>query len=197
MKHRGIRYAIRIGIAREQWRVANGPSGPRRRFAPRQFPRRLPNKEVSRLPVISSPTPSLMMTIQQKTTRRLCFAWIGLGIRRRQCLGRHALNFAMPVWSTARVIGGERRGHLSATGHKRTHAPHQAASLTRLSRPITICQHAAKAIPLIFDADRAEIAETDHVDCDGTRFAVRPFWRMPKPVLRSGAFPSEGPSIRE
>jgi hypothetical protein len=27
MEHRGIRYAVRIGIAREQWRVAIYPSG--------------------------------------------------------------------------------------------------------------------------------------------------------------------------
>jgi hypothetical protein len=75
--------------------------------------------------------------------------------------------------------------------------PQQAASLTRLSRLITICQRAVKAIPLISGTDRAEISGTDRADCDGTRFAGPPFWRMPQPVLRSVAFPSEGPSIRE
>src|SRR5262249_52183161 len=71
------------------------------------------------------------------------------------------------------------------------------AQLTRLSRLITICQRVAKAIPLISDTDRAETSGTDRADCDGTRFAGPPFWRMPQPVLRSVAFPSEGPSIRE
>ena len=70
-------------------------------------------------------------------------------------------------------------------------------SLTRLSRLITICQRAAEAIPLISGTDRAEISGTDRADCDGTRFAGPPFWRMPQPGLRSVAFPSEGPSIRE
>src|SRR6516165_12220991 len=64
------------------------------------------------------------------------------------------------------------------------------AQLTRLSRPITICQRAAKAIPLISHTDRAETSGTDRADCDGTRFAEQP-------VLWSVAFPSEGPSIRE
>ena len=45
------------------------------------------------------------------------------------------------------------------------------AQLTRLSRLITICQRAAKAIPLISDTDRAETSGTDRADCDGTRFA--------------------------
>src|SRR5207248_9075164 len=71
------------------------------------------------------------------------------------------------------------------------------AQLTRLGRLITICQRAAKAIPLISDTDRAETSGMDRADCDGTRFAGPPFWRMPPPVLRSVAFPSEGPSIRE
>jgi hypothetical protein len=31
-------------------------------------------------------------------------------IRRRQRLPCHTLDLAMPVWSTARVLGGERRG---------------------------------------------------------------------------------------
>ena len=71
---------------------------------------------------------------------------------------------------------------MSATGHKRTHAPQQAnsctaqaVSLTRLSRLITICQRAAKAIPLISGTDRAETSGTDRADCDGTRFAGRLF----------------------
>src|SRR5215469_15435351 len=71
------------------------------------------------------------------------------------------------------------------------------AQLTRLSRLITICQRAAKAIPLISHTDRAETSGTDRADCDGTRFAEPPFWQKPQPVLRSVAFPSEVPSIRE
>jgi hypothetical protein len=59
--------------------------------------------------------------------------------------------------------------------NKRTHAPQQAVSLTRLSRLITICQRAAKAIPLISGTDRAETSGTDRADCDGTRFAGPPF----------------------
>jgi len=53
------------------------------------------------------------------------------------------------------------------------------AQLTRLNRLITICQRAAKAIPLISDTDRAETFGTDRADCDGTRFAGPPFWRDP------------------
>src|SRR5262249_58278030 len=71
------------------------------------------------------------------------------------------------------------------------------AEVTRLSRLITICQRAAKAIPLISHTDRAETSGTDRADCDGTRFAGAPFWQKPQPVLRSVAFPSEVPSIRE
>src|SRR5215472_6944021 len=71
------------------------------------------------------------------------------------------------------------------------------AQLTRLSRLITICQRAAKAIPLISHTDRAETSGTDRADCDGTRFAGPPFWQKPQPVLRSVAFPSEVPSIGE
>jgi hypothetical protein len=62
---------------------------------------------------------------------------------------------------------------------------------------VTTCQCEAKAIPLISGMDRAEISGSDRADCDGTRYAGPPFWRMPQPVLRSVAFPSEGPSIRE
>ena len=69
--------------------------------------------------------------------------------------------------------------------------------LVMLCRPITTCQREAKAIPLISGTDRAEISGSDCADCDGTRFAGSPFWRMPQPVLRSAAYPSEGPSIRE
>src|SRR5215469_9199806 len=71
------------------------------------------------------------------------------------------------------------------------------AQLTRLSRLITICQRAAKAIPLISHTDRAETSGTDRADCDGTRFAEPPFWQKPQPGLRSVAFPSEVSSIRE
>src|SRR5215470_3897022 len=71
------------------------------------------------------------------------------------------------------------------------------AQLTRLSRLITICQRAAKAIPLISHTDRAETSGTDRADSDGARFAEPPFWQKPQPVLRSVAFPSEVPSIRE
>jgi hypothetical protein len=62
---------------------------------------------------------------------------------------------------------------------------------------ITLCQREAKAIPLICRTDRAEISVADRADCDGTRFVGLPFWRMPQPVLRSVAYPSVGPSIRE
>ena len=41
------------------------------------------------------------------------------------------------------------------------------------------------------------LALADRADCDGTRFVGLPFWRMPQPVLRSVAYPSVGPSIRE
>jgi hypothetical protein len=78
----------------------------------------------------------------------------------------------------------------------------KAAVLKSSHRPplfcrVTTCQREAKAIPLISGMDRAEMSGSDRVDCDGTRFAGPPFWRMPQPVLRSVAFPSEGPSIRE
>jgi len=49
---------------------------------------------------------------------------------------------------------------------------------TPLCRPITACQREAKAIPLIFGTDRAEISVTDRADCGGTRFSGPPFWRM-------------------
>src|SRR6516162_1442183 len=70
------------------------------------------------------------------------------------------------------------------------------AQLTRLSL-ITICQRAAKAIPLISDTDHAETSGMDRADCDGTCFAGQHFRRMPQLVLRSVVYPSEGPSIRE
>ena len=54
-----------------------------------------------------------------------------------------------------------------------------------------------KSHPINFWYGSAETSGTDLADCDGTRFAGPPFWRMPQPVLRSVAFPSEGPSIRE
>ena len=62
------------------------------------------------------------------------------------------------------------------------------AQLTRLSRLITICQRAAKAIPLVSDTDRAETSGMDRADCDGSRFAGPPFWRMPPPVLGLSLF---------
>jgi hypothetical protein len=83
---------------------------------------------------------------------------------------------------------------MSATGHKWTHAPQQPVSLIR---PITICQHAAKAIPLISGTDRAETLGRIAPTAMELVLLGRLFWRMPQPVLRSVAFPSEGPSIRE
>jgi hypothetical protein len=57
------------------------------------------------------------LTLPPEARELLIFAWICFGFIRagkhmgsRQRLRRHTLDLTMPAWSTARFIGGKRRG---------------------------------------------------------------------------------------
>ena len=121
------------------------------------------------------------------------FFLTGSGWRRRRRRPSMAVGFAAKAArnSLGRLLTGRPRA-LALAGEIRP-----SGELVILCRPITTCQREAKAIPLISGTDRAEISGSDCADCDGTRFAGPPFWRMPQRVLRSVAYSSEGPSIHE